>query len=88
VLYLKYLKLITPPEVSGNIIVSTSDTKDKVLLPTDQAVNTTQTYDIDAIYGEAVRLEGLKVRGKATTTLTADRTAKIEFSGILVAKKY
>jgi hypothetical protein len=85
---IRYLKLTTPEEVSGNILVTTKDSTDKPLLAIDQEPNTTRTYDVVAIWGAPIRVTSIKVRGTATTTTTADRDVVLEFTGTLVTKRY
>jgi len=85
---IRYLKLTTPQEVSGNILITTKDSTDKPLLAIDQAPNTTVTYDVVAIWGAPLRVTSLKVRGTATTTTTADRDVVLEFTGTLATKRF
>lgn len=87
-LYITYLKLTTPSEATGNILISTSDSTDKPLLADDQAAESAKTYDVFAIWGRWIRATALKVRATASTTTSADRTVILEFSGFLVNKKF
>jgi len=83
---IRYLRLITPPEIEGDIYIETPDSGVVSLLSPVQDESLDTTYDVRAIWGGDVETTRLRVWMRAKTTLTADRTITLSYSGRKVVR--
>lgn len=81
---IRYLRLSTSPEVEGNIILKTSLAASLKLLETNQPPSTDQTFDLDTVCKEGILCKSLSLYCKTTILITALRTVKLYYRGILL----
>jgi len=83
---IRYLRLITPAEIEGNIYIETPDSGVIPILapPQDESLDT--TYDVRAIWGGDLETTRLRVWMRAKVALTADRTIMLRYSGRKVVR--
>ncbi|MHA1664271.1 MAG: hypothetical protein ACTSVW_00345, partial [Candidatus Njordarchaeales archaeon] len=81
---IRTLRLITPKEVSANIVVDTRRTTGLELLTTNQPAEKDRLYDTIAIWGDEIVCSKISLYAKTTTLTTASRQVKLEYSGSLI----
>ncbi len=80
VFYISLLRLVTPSDVSANIIVDTKTKTDMLALHDDQVLRD-RTYITREIWGALVRVKKVNIKVKILNTLKSDRTAMLQFCG-------
>jgi hypothetical protein len=79
-----YFKLITPPEVVGNIVIVGADSTETKLLASDQEEGVEAIYSSDNWGTDFLLAKKIKLLGRTTTATSLNRELILRFCGGLV----